>query len=142
MANFSNALVDGWPARHRLAYIHYPLAEAADPPTLDPGYYAPLRAIGLPFGTQFIAGFVHEGRTLNQHRQLLSVIEQVRGQPVGVACSCGLGRRSAPVAEQLLNLMQQVADSPDSSSGGWRIISDFDEERINTAQKGEASSNA
>lgn len=139
MVRFSNALVDGWPAKHRLAYIHYPLAEAADPPTLDPAYYAPLRAIQLPFGTQFIAGFVHERRTLEEHQQLVGMIEQVYGQPVGVACSCGLGRRTTPVAEQLLNLMQQVADS---TSGGWRIIGDASEARINTAQISDASSNA
>jgi hypothetical protein len=116
MVNFSNQLVASWPQRHPLAYVHYPLAEAAEPPPLDKDFYQPLAAVRLPAGTQFVAGFVHEKMSAEQHQQLLSTIEQVRGHTVGVACSCGLGRRPRPVAEQLLRSMREAA------AQGWGAL--------------------
>ncbi|MCB0165899.1 MAG: hypothetical protein KDI79_16825 [Anaerolineae bacterium] len=109
MVDFSNRLVDGWPEQHRLQYIHYPLAEGAVPPTLDPAYYAPLEGVHLPEGGRFIAGFVHEKHTLADNQALLNTIETARGEPVDVACSCGLGRRTPAAAEQLLDYMAQLA---------------------------------
>ncbi|MFN8470981.1 MAG: hypothetical protein U0822_02070 [Anaerolineae bacterium] len=111
MVEFSNRLVDGWPASHRLAYVHYPLAEGNVPPTLDAAYYDPLKGVHLPGGTRFIAGFIHEKRSLPENQALLNTIEGIRGQAVDVACSCGLGRRTPQVGAQLLDLMRQIAES-------------------------------
>jgi hypothetical protein len=110
MVHFSNALVASWPAKHRLDYIHYPLAEADTPPPLDAAFYAPLKDIKLPAGTRFVAGFIHEKRSSAEHRQLLSALEQVRGGGVDVACSCGLGRRPRPIAEALIQQMREMSD--------------------------------
>ncbi len=111
MVAFSNRLVDAWPRQHKLAYVHYPLAEGAVPPTTDGRYYAPLAGVRLPPDTRFVAGFVHEKRSLAENQQILSSIETARGQPVDVACSCGLGRRTPDTATHLLSLMAQLTQA-------------------------------
>ncbi|MBD2757354.1 hypothetical protein [Spirosoma validum] len=110
MVNFSNRLVDEWPAQHTLAYVHYPFAEGLTPPSTNANYYAPLKDIHLPSATRFIAGFVHEKRSVAENVSILNSIESARGQLVDVACSCGLGRRSPETADYLLNLTAQLTD--------------------------------
>lgn len=110
MVRFSNLLAAQWPSTHPLAYIHYPLAEGATPPRLEPDYYAPLQRVNLPVGAHFVAGFVHEKRTPAELGQILAAIESARGAPVAIAASCGLGRRTPEAAKQIIDLMVQVAD--------------------------------
>ncbi|WP_052731246.1 hypothetical protein [Spirosoma radiotolerans] len=109
MVAFSNKLVQRWPAQHTLAYMHYPFAEGLVPPSVDAAHYAPVQHIKLPTGTRFVAGFVHEKRTLAENRHILNSIESARGGCVDVACSCGLGRRSASTAEELMTMMAELA---------------------------------
>jgi hypothetical protein len=111
MVAFSNRLVEAWPQQHKLAYIHYPFAEGAVPPTTNSQYYAPLSAIRLPSDTRFVAGFVHEKRTLAENQRILESIETARGQLVDVACSCGLGRRSPNTAMNLLSLTARLTEA-------------------------------
>jgi hypothetical protein len=111
MVTFSNKLIAAWPQANPPLYCHYPLAEAADPPHLEAAYYAPLQNIKLPPDTDFVAGFVHEKLNADQGRQILKAIEDVRGKPVGIACSCGMGRRTTPIADTLLEKMKEVAAS-------------------------------
>jgi hypothetical protein len=106
---FSNRMVAGWPSAQRLAYVHYPFAEGAIAPRTDAAYYRPLRDIRLPAQTHFVAGFVHEGLSLEENKRLLDTIEQARGQVVAVASSCGLGRRSPDDARKVLELTRQLA---------------------------------
>jgi hypothetical protein len=113
MVHFSNSLVAGWPQTHNLHYVHYPLAEASDPPPLDKAFYQPLGEVRLPQGTHFVAGFIHEKRSEQEHRQLQKIIEDVRGQAVDVACSCGLGRRPTAVAQHLIEMMAKMTRSAD-----------------------------
>jgi hypothetical protein len=108
LVDYSNLLVRSWPRRHRLMYIHYPFAEGSVPPTTDASYYQPLRAINLPVGTRFIAGFVHEKLSLDDNRRVLDAIEQACGQQVDVASSCGLGRRTPDEATRALELTAQL----------------------------------
>lgn len=110
MVNFSNKLVKKFPKNHELAYVHFPLAEAVDPPPLDEGYYQTLKNIKLPKGTRFVAGFVHDKRTEKEHKQILEIIEKVRGSKVDIACSCGLGRRTAEIATSLIAMSQKLTD--------------------------------
>jgi hypothetical protein len=110
MAEFSNRLVAHWPSAYELAYMHYPLAEGAIPPRLDPAFYEPLGAVELPPRTRFVAGFVHEALSLDEHRRVQSAIETARRQEVDVACSCGLGRRTPEAAEAALELTRQLVD--------------------------------
>lgn len=108
MVAFSNKLVEVWPSQHTLAYIHYPFAEGLIPPSTDSGYYLPLKNIKLPDSTRFIAGFVHENRTLAENEHILHSVEAALGQRVCVATSCGLGRRTPETAEILLGLMAEL----------------------------------
>lgn len=109
MVAFSNKLVQEWPSQHTLVYMHYPFAEGAVPPTVNAAHYSPLKDIVLPVDTHFIAGFVHEKRSADEHRHILGSIEGVRGHAVDIACSCGLGRRSPDMATQLMTTMAQLA---------------------------------
>jgi len=109
MVGFANRLAAAWPAGQKLEYVHFPLAEAGKPPSLDPEFYRPLRKVRLPAGTRFVAGFVHERRSLEQNRQLLAVIEELRGGAVDVAASCGLGRRTPEAAQQVLELLARLS---------------------------------
>lgn len=111
MVDFSNRLVQAWPTYHTLSYVHYPFAEGVLPPPTAASYYAPLSAIKLPPATRFVAGFIHEKRTLADNKYILDSIENARGQLVDVACSCGLGRRTADTALGLMQLMGQLTQS-------------------------------
>ena len=102
MVHFSNRLVDKWPKTHELCYLHYPLAEAADPPPLEAAYYEALKNIILPPHVRFVAGFVHDKRSEAEHQKILETIESIRGHTVDVACSCGMGRRTPDIAEALI----------------------------------------
>lgn len=108
---FSNALVRAWPERHRLSYVHFPLAAGATPPPVSAAWYAPLARARLPQGARFVAGFVHEGRSAAELRRILATIEEARGEQVDIASSCGLGRRSPEVAERLLAMTAELLAS-------------------------------
>ncbi|GAB3715396.1 hypothetical protein GCM10027592_55940 [Spirosoma flavus] len=110
MVQFSNRLVEEWPSQHTLAYIHYPFAEAGTPPSTNAAYYAPLKDIQLPTATRFVAGFVHEKRSVAENVAILTSIESARGQAVDVASSCGLGRRPPETAKYLLDLTAQLTN--------------------------------
>ncbi len=105
-----NAIVDRWPAGRHLDFIHAPLAAGSEPPPLEPEFYAPLRDLRLPVGTRFVAGFVHEERTLPEQRALLAHLDELIGRPVDVACSCGLGRRSREDALATIDQAAALAD--------------------------------
>jgi hypothetical protein len=109
MVDFSNRLVQAWPTYHTLSYVHYPFAEGLVPPPTAASYYAQLNAVQLPPTTRFVAGFIHEKRSVDDNRSILGNIENARGQLVDVACSCGLGRRTADTASALLDLTAQLA---------------------------------
>ncbi len=110
IVKFANQMLKKWPATHtRLEYVHFPFAEGEVAPNKNPEFYAPLKNIQLPQGTRFIAGFVHEKLSLDEHAAVLKAIETARGGQVGVACSCGLGRRTTEAADQIFELTKQVA---------------------------------
>lgn len=111
LVKFVNRVIDEWPENQNLAYIHVPLAEGNVPPTLNRDYYFPLKKIQTPANTELIAGFVHEKRDIDELRIIQSHIEDIVGHPVGVACSCGMGRRSREVGIQLMSLMQKLINS-------------------------------
>jgi len=106
----ANAIIDRWPAGRILDFIHAPLAAGIEPPPLDPEFYAPLRDLRLPPDTRFIAGFVHEERTLTEQQRLLGELDALIGRPVDVACSCGLGRRSREDALRTIDQAVALAD--------------------------------
>lgn len=100
--SFTNDLLRRWPTKHPLDYVHFPLAEASDPPPLERSFYEPLAEIELSAQTRFVAGFVHDKRTDSELLEIREHIESIRGGPVDIACSCGLGRRSPSTATSLI----------------------------------------
>ena len=109
LVNFANGMIDRWPVSHKLDYVHFPLAEAAAPPPLEASYYEPLKHVNLPPNTRFVAGFIHDKRTAAENLQILQLIENLRGHKVDVASSCGLGRQTADVATQLIEMSDRLA---------------------------------
>jgi hypothetical protein len=69
---------------------------------MNKAFYQPLAEIQLPAGTRFVAGFVHDKRTPEEHLEIRSMIESIRQEPVDIACSCGLGRRDPSTAASLI----------------------------------------
>lgn len=112
LVDLSNRLVERWPRDRELVYMHYPLAAGNVPPSKDPRLYQPLADVKLPEGTHFVAGFVHEGLSFEENAGILRSIEEARGGKVDVASSCGIGRRTPEVAEQLLKFTARLAASP------------------------------
>lgn len=111
MVHFTNKLIQKWPETHQLEYVHFPLAEGEIPPALEMEYYKPLKYIHLPERIRFVAGFIHEGRSLEESKVILKHIESVRAHTVDIACSCGLGRRNPDTAMHLLKLTQQLLEA-------------------------------
>jgi hypothetical protein len=97
-----NAIVARWPAPVSLQYVHLPLAAGDEPPTLDAAYYVPLARLRVPATTRVVAGFVHEGRSEPQLRQVLRLVESAAGRRVDIGAPCGLGRRERDVARAIM----------------------------------------
>jgi hypothetical protein len=110
MVHFTNRLMATWPSSHELNYVHVPLAEASEPPPIDPAWYAPLADMELPSGVRFVAGFVHDKRSLDEHRRILEILDQLRPDGVDIASSCGLGRRDDKTALALLETTSRLTE--------------------------------
>lgn len=112
LIDFANALVQRWPSTHPLAYVHLPLAAGSRPAPSRPAAYEALGRLTLPAGTRLVAGFVHEAPELHSLAELLRCIEDARGDAVDIATACGLGRRSAETADELIARCCNLADRP------------------------------
>jgi hypothetical protein len=96
LVQLANELARAWPAGRPLEYVHGPFAAADEPPSFDEAWYEPLRALDLPDGVRFVAGFIHEDVETARLAELLATIERLAGREVDVAAACGLGRRPSP----------------------------------------------
>lgn len=103
VVRLANAVAAAWPAGRPLEYVHFPLAEAQEPPTLDPAFYRPMGDLRLPSGTRVVAGFLHEKRDVDELRRLHGTVEDAVGRPVDIASSCGMGRVDIETARGLLD---------------------------------------
>ncbi|MDF2257541.1 hypothetical protein [Streptantibioticus ferralitis] len=92
----ANAMATGFPEGRVLDYIHVPFAAANKPGSFEEDWYRPLEALTLPPEVRFVAGFIHESITIEDHRGLLHMIERLARREVDVAAACGLGRRPDP----------------------------------------------
>jgi hypothetical protein len=108
LVHFFKALLRTWPPRRPLEYIHIPLAMANEAPPLVEDFYRPLRMLSVPEETRIVAGMVHEAWDDEDHWNILSIVEEQLRRPVGVAASCGLGRRSPEVAMALMQRMARL----------------------------------
>jgi hypothetical protein len=105
----ANEIAARWPSHTSLAYMHIPLAAGENPPSLAESYYAPLAKLSLPAETRLVAGFVHEALSADQLREVLRMIESAVGRRVDVAAPCGLGRRDAAMARDLMRTSRLLA---------------------------------
>ena len=110
LVSFANKLIKRLPATHKLEFMHFPLAEGKVPPVVDSSFYNELKKVKLPQNTRFIAGFVHEKLSLEQHQSLLKNIDIIRNERVEIACSCGMGRRTPQAADQLLKIKKELVE--------------------------------
>ncbi|HEX2027105.1 MAG TPA: hypothetical protein VHF25_03820 [Nitriliruptorales bacterium] len=102
----ANAVARRWPQGRPFEYVHVPFAAADHPPPLDADFYAPLVDLAVPADVRFVAGIVHDRRTVEEQRDVLDRIEHLVGRTVDVATACGLGRREP---EPAVATMQQAA---------------------------------
>lgn len=107
LVRLTEAIIRRWPTEHPLEYVHAPLAAGEEPPVLDASFYRPLGSLRLPAATRFVAGLLHEARSLDELHQILAQLDSLLGQPVDVAASCGLARRGADAA---ITVMRQSAE--------------------------------
>jgi hypothetical protein len=107
----ANAISRAWPEGRPLDFVHAPFAAAVEPPPLEPAFYAPLRDLRLPASTRFIAGFIHEARTIDEQRRLLGLIEAASRRQVDIATSCGLGRRDRDSALATLDQARALVEA-------------------------------
>jgi hypothetical protein len=109
IVRLANSIAARWPRHTSLAYVHIPLAAGDDAPSLEESYYAPLADLSLPADTRLVAGFVHEALAKDQLREILRMIEAAAGRRVDVAAACGLGRRDAAMARDLMRASRELA---------------------------------
>lgn len=112
LVGFANDVLARWPGSHDLAYVHLPFAAGTSPPPRDAGAYSALRFLDLPPSARLVAGLVHEQPESESLEELLRTVESARGAPVDIACACGLGRRSAETADELIRRCGRLADAP------------------------------
>lgn len=102
LVTLTNALAKAWPKDRQLEFVHVPLAAGDVPaPSLGP-FYEPLGKLRLPAEVRFIAGFVHEKRTVTELGVTLHAIESAAGRQVDLATACGLGRRTPEAAAETM----------------------------------------
>lgn len=107
VVRLAESIVRQWPTGRPLEYVHAPLAAGEDPPTTNPRFYRPLHRLRLPNGTRFVAGLLHEDRSVDELRALLDQVDSLLGERVDVAAACGLARRGPDAA---LRVMRQGAE--------------------------------
>ncbi|MEV4380794.1 hypothetical protein [Streptosporangium sp. NPDC049644] len=111
LVRLANAIADGWPSGRTLEYVHAPLAAGDEPPVTATHFYQPLTGLRLPSTTRFVAGFLHENRTVDDQRRLLNTIEKAVGGTVDVAAACGLGRRSDTAAYATMDQARALCET-------------------------------
>jgi len=102
MVEFTNRLVRGLTRPIQLVHMPVPRDRA------DDGYFAPLKALDLPGGTELCLGLVHYTDGLDgTGRRLATARRHARG--FSIATECGFGRRDPLTIPELLRLHAQVA---------------------------------
>jgi methionine synthase II (cobalamin-independent) len=89
----------------------------------DEEYFAPLRDLRLPAGTEVYAGVVHLGDGVEGARRRLNAA-QTAIDTFGVATECGMGRRPAEQVKSLLEIHAELSGEGNS------------EQKIQTLERG------
>jgi hypothetical protein len=91
--------------RRPLDWIHLPVPRDRD----DDAYFAPLRRLRLPAGTELFLGLIHATDGMDGTQRRIAAAQRW-APPFGVATECGLGRRSPESVPALLELHRAAAD--------------------------------
>lgn len=118
LVHLTNAIVERWPEGRPLEFVHAPFAAAVDPPPNSTRFYAPLRDLRLPPDVAFVAGFVHEALSLAALQSLDRHLTDLVDRPIGVATSCGLGRRAAGAALETMELAAALCEGTAAPGAG------------------------
>ena len=89
LVEFANLLVDH--AGHRIAWIHMPVPISRD----DDAYFAPLRDLRLPVGTDLFLGLVHAKDGVEGTRRRMATARR-HVATFGIATECGMARARTP----------------------------------------------
>lgn len=102
LVRVANAVLDAPP--RPVAWVHMPVPIARD----DPAYFAPLKNLALPQGTELFLGLVHHGDGEEGCRRRIAAAETAI-QDFGLATECGIGRRPPETVVPLLELHKALA---------------------------------
>lgn len=102
MVEFGNQLFAA--IERPIGWIHMPVPRGRD----DPEYFAPLRDLHLPDGTELYLGLVHRTDGPEGARGRLAAAESAITD-FGIATECGFGRRPPETVPALLDLHREVA---------------------------------
>lgn len=102
MVDLSNRLFVG--IKHPIAWIHMPVPRDRD----DVAYFAPLKQLKIPRGTELYLGLVHLTDGIAGARRRLDAAKNVVAD-FGIATECGFGRRPPETIPALLDLHRDVA---------------------------------
>ena len=103
MTDFANAIFAV--LRRPVTWIHMPVPKSRD----DDAYFAPLRRLALPAGTEFYLGLVHLSDGLEGTRRRMEKAKRF-APPFGVAWECGLRAFPAESIPAMLALHRAAAD--------------------------------
>src|SRR5262245_22400406 len=103
MVDFTNRLVRGM--TRSVDLIHMPVPRDRT----DAAYFAPLRRLALPAGTQLCLGLVHYTDGVAGTRRRLATARQYVSD-FAIATECGFGRRDPATIPELLRIHAEVAD--------------------------------
>jgi hypothetical protein len=103
MVEFCNRIVSA--ISRPVTWVHMPVPRSRD----DDAYFAPLKALKLPPGTEFYLGLVHMTGGLEGIKRRIAAAKRAVTD-FGVATECGLGRRSADAMPELMKLHREAAE--------------------------------
>ena len=103
MTEFANAIFAV--LRRPATWIHMPVPKSRD----DDAYFAPLRGLALPAGTEFYLGLVHLSDGIEGTRRRMETAKRFAPR-FGVACECGLRAFPAESIPAMLALHRAAAD--------------------------------
>lgn len=102
MVEFSNRLFAA--IDRPIGWLHMPVPRDRD----DAEYFAPLRELNRPEGTELYLGLVHRTDGADGARRRLAAAQTV-GDDFGIATECGFGRRPPETVPELLDLHREIA---------------------------------
>lgn len=113
LVSLVNALTARWPEDQPLEVVHLPLVALRTGISLDPAYYAPLRRLRLPRGTQLALGFVTSDQTEEELHAIFRLARQAvpGGPPLRVAPPCGLRDETPDSARKVVERAVSIADA-------------------------------